>query len=251
MRQWGDWALGDLERFVTPWWQDKYNALLQEFGTVVPDDFLVRLWYHGGFFMDDYEVMNEELKVCTDHFGSFVTSLIPEPDLPRVVRRRTAFDPTTVHHLYHLARWEQETETDIRKVQSIVEWGGGYGSTARICLLRNPDLSYRIVDLPLVSVIAATYLDICGLEGRVQMFEPSEATRFWEPDLFISTWALDESTRFAQGFAAAAFNDAPHWLIAHHPDKEIFPDSGALQNILPADLVTVPTPIKHSYYSFR
>jgi hypothetical protein len=246
------WELDDETlRFVTPWWQDEYRGLLDEFkhSFPIPADFLVRLWNYGGFFMEDINIHREELKVCQKHFDDWELLLI-EQEIPHVVRHQTLRNTTTVHHLYHLARWEQETGCDVRDLDTIVEWGGGFGSMARLCMRRNPRLHYSIIDLPLMSEIQRHYLGIWDLDRRFSAYTPPEAALL-QGSLFISTWALDESTAYAQGFAAAAFHYTPHWLIAQHPDKDIFPQSGNLNHVLPPDLQIVPTPFFESFYAFR
>jgi len=64
----------------------------------------------------------------------------------------------TIHHLYHLLRYEHITHQAIEAVDSVVEFGGGYGNLARLTWKLNPKVTYTIIDLPSFSCIQLAYL---------------------------------------------------------------------------------------------
>ena len=115
----------------------------------------------------------------------------------------------SVHHLYHLARFEAFRGERIESVRTVVEFGGGYGNLAR--LFRNlADVStYTVIDLPLFSCIQYVYLSTIFGPDVVRLVEEpgkeaSEGTIHLLPipflksvlpqgALFVSTWALSES----------------------------------------------------------
>lgn len=98
---------------------------------------------------------------------------------------------TTIHHLFHLALFVQSTGIDLADVVSVTEWGGGYGNMARLFSILYSPL-YQIYDLPGSISLQKRYLQECGLNGFVYHCDSLENIR--SSDLFISTWALSESS---------------------------------------------------------
>jgi hypothetical protein len=126
-----------------------------------------------------------------------------------------------VHHLHHLVRFEGETGVDVAGIDRVVEWGGGYGSLARLVarVHRGGGPAYTIVDTPLFSALQWLYLASVLGEDRVALhvdgpIEPAPGRvavvpvgRFEDvpadAELFVSTWALNESAPAAQDAVAA------------------------------------------------
>ena len=238
--------------YVTPGWVENYEAYLKDFSEGIGEDFLVKLWERGGFFLGDLAHATYERIFCLSHFGEAeMRYLLHEPLLPRVTWHREGYDldPTALHHLYHLGLWEQQMRMDLRELRSVVEWGGGFGSFARICMKRNPRLQYTIVDLPLFSAIQERYLDASGMHAEHR--SPSQMTGFTGGrDLFVATWSLDESSEVAQNLVGrTAFFGAHHVLLAYHPEKADFPQSSGIP-IPPGSQVVAALPAG-SYYAFR
>ena len=238
--------------YVTPGWVENYQAYLKDFSDGIGEDYLVKLWERGGFFLGDLAHATYERIFCMAHFGEAETRhLLQEPLLPRVTWHRDGYDldPTALHHLYHLGLWEQQMRMDLRELTSVVEWGGGFGSFARLCMKRNRGLLYTIVDLPLFSAIQERYLAASGMHARHR--SPSQMTEFaGELDLFVATWSLDESSALAQNLVQrSAFFGARHVLLAYHPEKADFPQSSGIPIPPGAELIeALPA---GSYYAFR
>ncbi|MHC4512912.1 MAG: hypothetical protein ACYTGW_03775 [Planctomycetota bacterium] len=123
----------------------------------------------------------------------------------------------TVHHLYHLAEYVAATGCNLHALATVVEWGGGYGNMARLFrrILERPT-TYVIVDLPLLTCLQWLYLASVFGENQVHLVS-APGTPFQEQkinllpvsllhdypiaaDLFLSTWALSESSRHAQEY---------------------------------------------------
>lgn len=136
---------------------------------------------------------------------------------PEILPSELHTSHNTVHHLYHLAEYVTDTGTDLHGLDTIVEWGGGYGNMAKLFhrLLQRPT-TYVIIDLPLLVCLQWLYLASVLGEDRAHMVsEPGmglvpgkinllpvsllEDHRL-EADLFLSTWALSESSRHAQEY---------------------------------------------------
>ncbi|MBT9169366.1 MAG: hypothetical protein DDT19_02725 [Syntrophomonadaceae bacterium] len=114
-----------------------------------------------------------------------------------------------IHHAYHLARFEDKTNTRIQDMQQIFEFGGGYGSMCRLAHRLGFKGKYIIFDLPSFSVLQAFYLkclDLAvrdadsfdGVDNGVFCISDLDALQTMTPvsgdnSLFIATWSLSES----------------------------------------------------------
>lgn len=120
-------------------------------------------------------------------------------------------------HLRHLVQFSRATKCDTQKIESVIEWGGGYGSFARIFKRhRTTPFTYTIIDSPLFSCLQWLYLATIFGENNVHLLKrPQDAIQprkinllplcFLEgrriaADLFLSTWALCESSAFSQDY---------------------------------------------------
>ena len=127
----------------------------------------------------------------------------------------------TLHHVHHLVRYGQHTQLDWSAVNVVAEWGGGYGNLCKLLhRLRScataEDLTYIIIDLPLMTTLQWLYLSSVFGEERVHLLDaPGTAPKVGcinllpvglldhytiEADTFVSTWALSESTAHAQRY---------------------------------------------------
>jgi hypothetical protein len=107
-------------------------------------------------------------------------------------------------------RFEQCTGRKIGPIESVVEFGGGYGNMARIVNNVGATTQYSIVDLLLFSCIQ--YVFLCTVAGSDHVTfdngNVNASTKFLlkplcqavtpqklHGKLFLSTWALSETTR--------------------------------------------------------
>lgn len=142
-----------------------------------------------------------------------------------------------IHHLHHLLRYQASTGTAISDLGVVVEWGGGFGSLAKLFLrLHGGPLTYVILDTPVFSALQWLYLssivgeeavvlhdraDMAIVPGCVNVVPISLAASLAVPaDLFVSTWALNESTKAAQDLVLErSWYGARSLLMAmHHGD---------------------------------
>jgi putative sugar O-methyltransferase len=140
-------------------------------------------------------------------------------------RQKLSTAINSVHHLYHLSRYEHSTGRRIEKVRRVVEFGGGYGNLARVFRNFGQISRYAILDLPLFSCIQYVYLSTAFGPDRVRLENgtgegtgeetismlplPFLDRAVVEGDLFVSTWALSESTRQAYSYVKSR-----HWFGA-------------------------------------
>ena len=115
-----------------------------------------------------------------------------------------------IHHAYHLAKFEEKTGMKISAVNSIFEFGGGYGSMCR--LIHNAGFSgrYIIFDFPAFSALQEYYLKSIGVKvcsmkslkkevgGVVCISDLEYLKEILSNDLkvdnsiFIATWSISE-----------------------------------------------------------
>jgi hypothetical protein len=148
----------------------------------------------------------------------------------------------TVHQLYHLLRYEQETGRRLQDAGTIVEWGGGFGSLMRLIFrMHGGRPTCVIIDTPIFSAVQWLYLSavlgekhvvlhdsapVLLIEGRINLVPIGLVSGMAvAADLFISNWALNESTQEAQDdVVSRRWFGAESLLLAmhgHHPLTEI------------------------------
>lgn len=158
---------------------------------------------------------------------------------------------TTMHHLYHLALFEMHSHTPLEEINSVFEFGAGYGNMARIMHLINPDIHYEIYDLDGPTEFQKWYLDETSPDMDVVWVDVKYYIN--TPDLFISTWALSEAPVFtAENIVLREFFLAKHGLLAWQPLKEGFPQSQRFDSrIRMVDNVNiVESAHQESFYAF-
>jgi len=169
---------------------------------------------------------------------------------PFLINSKYLTSHNSVHHLYHIMKFLDVTNCEFKKLNSIVEWGGGYGNLAKIFKrLKNKPITYVIIDTPMFSCLQWLYLS--SIFGEKQTNLISESGLSIEPekinllpisfvkehklnsDLFISTWALSESSRYSQDFVInQKWFNAKNLLIAYQDsDDEHLPDADRIGKI--------------------
>ena len=138
-------------------------------------------------------------------------------------------------------RFSKRTGCDVGQVMSVIEWGGGYGNMAKIFRrLRPLPTTYIVIDTPRLSCVQLLYLaTILGTEnvhlvdGPHQEFAAGSINCLplcflndldLNTDLFISTWALSESSRYSQEHVSErAWFNAKDLLLAYQGSSKVFP----------------------------
>lgn len=150
-----------------------------------------------------------------------------------------------IHHLYHLVRFLETTKCDLDKIDAVIDWGGGYGNMAKM-FSKFKSATYIIIDIPIFSCIQWLYLASIGKD--VNLFQaPKDQIQKGKinilpvcflkehelkADLFISTWALSESSKYSQDYVIARkWFDARHILLAYQDNCREFPDAERIGKI--------------------
>ena len=114
-----------------------------------------------------------------------------------------------VHHAYHLSQFEEHSGKSIAEFKTIVEFGGGYGSTCRLAHRLGFSGSYFIFDLPEFSALQRFYLQMNGIDATdashngqahvaavaclSSLDDLASILKTRTIDLFIANWSLSET----------------------------------------------------------
>ncbi len=146
----------------------------------------------------------------------------------------------SIHMLYHLERFIDSTKCNLNKINSVVEWGGGYGNFARIFFKLIRGCTYVMIDLPLFSVLQWIYLKVAVGRDKVNIIKsvddkivknrinilPVCFLDYFniDCDLFISTWALSESNAYSQQCVREkGWLESNHLLLGYQSKSKKFP----------------------------
>ena len=211
---------------------------------------------------------------------SFLEARLSQERLKTLLREDYVGDPTlvnyrylastmTIGHLSHFVRFAEWVGCNLDEIETIVDWGGGYGSMTRIFdRLASKPYTYIIVDTPLLTCVQWLYLSsILGKERLHILRKPDDLIEkgkinlvplcFLEHmrfccDLFISTWALSESSEVAQDYVVSQnWFDARHLLLAFQVHNYQFPSAGRLGSLAlsrGASIVEIPS-FPGNYYA--
>lgn len=158
-----------------------------------------------------------ELFYLVTHNWNLWRHAIKEDDLgaPTPFILRPSSSGNLIHHAHHLAKFMTTTKTDVRDYDTIFEFGGGYGSMARLFHNIGFGGEYVIYDLPIFSFLQECYLKTIGKYGGVTCISdiadlPKDTGR----TLFIGTWSLSEvPVKFRDEVIAAVCPDS--YLITY------------------------------------
>ncbi len=114
---------------------------------------------------------------------------------------------TLIHHAYHFHRFESATGRSIVACTEIVEFGGGYGSMARLVTRLGFRGRYHIHDLPEFSALQRFYLRsvraevgegeladaLFGITRSERREEASPSAGSQGDAVFLATWSLSET----------------------------------------------------------
>ncbi len=103
-------------------------------------------------------------------------------------------DPNTIQQASHIYNWSKFSSKPIWKLDSIIEFGAGFGSMARLVRALGFKGMYYIYDLPELVELQKYYLSKFNIENYNKYVtwinNPQEAC---ECDLLIGMWSLSES----------------------------------------------------------
>jgi len=266
----------NIAKFTTQTWE-KYNTKLEKvFLPYPPFSFLRDPQIRGTMFVTAFfgKWLVEEV--------TFLEERIPRNKLIAFLQEDYVGDPilvnsqyltslNSIHHLYHIGKFLDSTRCNLDRIDTVVEWGGGYGNMAKILYrLKNIAPTYIIVDTPLFSCLQWLYLaTILGEDNVNLLYNPNDAVHIgainlvplclldyhkFDVDLFISTWGLSESSLFSMDYVVFhGWFKAEHILLAYQGSNKSSPDADRLGRIA-ADTGAAIEEIKFlpgNYYAFK
>jgi hypothetical protein len=130
-----------------------------------------------------------------------------------------------IHHVYHVQQFERATGRKIGDFDTVVEFGGGYGSLCRTLHRAGFRGRYSIVDLPEFSAIQRFYLSSAGIHpppgsggltfsssldgiGDMARGDPHRT-------LFIATWSISETSIHVRERVLPQLRDCDGYLISY------------------------------------
>jgi len=264
----------DISSFVSPLWQG-VNAEMEKLFTPAPSfNFLTDAVLKYQMFVEaGGRWLAEQLSFLEKRVPRNRLKLLLMEDLagePRLMNATYSTSHTSIHHLYHLIRFADKTGCDFEKIDKVVEWGGGYGNMAKIFRRLNPTSTYCIIDTPIFSTLQWLYLStVLGVENVNLLRQSDDVIQSGKvnvvplcfvdqlqlrADLFLSTWALSESSSAAQDYVISRqWFEADHLLLAYQDTSEAAPTAGRLGEIAARagaariDIEFIPG----NYYAFR
>lgn len=261
------------KNLVSSYWQNSNNKISRSLLPYPDFDFLKdpKLMYLM-FMSSGGELLKSELEYLIKEIEpKFLEQILNDEYFGEsmLLSRRYMTSHNSIHHLYHLVRYERQSKRKLSSFNSIIEWGGGYGNLAKIFkrYSRKP-ITYTIIDLPMFCCLQWLYLSIVFGPEEVHIFTDNKDKiirrkiniiplglidrQKLNAELFISTWALSESSRRCQEIVKSwKFFGAKHLLLAFHKSTYYLPDSGYTKSILPKKVkVEEINSMKNDYYAF-
>ncbi len=135
----------------------------------------------------------------------------------------------SVHHAYHLARFQNQTGEKIANADLVFEFGGGYGGMCRLIHQMGFKGKYVILDLPVVSALQVFFLKMTGLDAELGLnacsdriscvSEKSQIERLLQNatskrSIFIATWSISETPVEKRNFVLKLVRSFDSFLIA-------------------------------------
>ncbi len=222
--------------FVRGDWHERNEALARDLAPAPPRRFLHHPSILYQMFVGD-KYLGHELPYVTARLHDLREAredAVGCPPLSPLPGTGWATSANTVHHLHHLLRYEEATGRRIADGQVFVEWGAGYGNLAKLIHRRHGNQpTLVLLDTPVFSCLQWLYLaSVLGedavvlhtgsgqrvADGRINVVPIGLlAGLAVEADMFISTWALNESEAAAQDAVIARdWFHAPALLLAMH-----------------------------------
>jgi hypothetical protein len=155
-----------------------------------------------------------------------------------------------IHHAYHVMRFERATGSSIADLDSVFEFGGGYGGMCRLFHRLGFRGRYIILDLPLFSALQRFYLACLGPTGSTPSADGPELDAHCVSDadavapllrgssrLFFATWSFSEVPKPVRIMSHDAISRCTHFMLAYQDRFEDLVNAS-----MPADLASVAPP---------
>jgi putative sugar O-methyltransferase len=252
---------GSYDYFITPMWKihlDKIEELLLKGDISILDNKLVR-----------YAIYLTVASEWADKELPYLENMYPQEELQRLLLESGALNQTIVNqkyqtsesrinHLTHLTYFEEKTHLKLSKMQTLVEFGGGYGGMTALLKIIKPDNTIIVIDVPVMITLQSYYIKHTLGENCFHVLTEKDITIKNEKinyvpvslvhllpsnlniDLFIATWSLSEANQYTQDLIEETnFLGAKHILYGyrHYVEKNTRqPNSAPTPKMLTFDI---------------
>lgn len=138
------------------------------------------------------------------YLNAIIESKIGYPEKYIYYRKSSA---NLIHHVYHILQYEKFLGSKVNLMDLVFEFGGGYGSMARVFKRLEFTNKYIIFDFPIFNIIQTYYLETYGFATTNDFFSDGSIVLLNEINeleiltknthqknkLFIATWSFSES----------------------------------------------------------
>lgn len=199
--------------------QDLRNNILEN----DPEQFLTWPIIKQTMFVGNAPYITKELKNLDNKYRQCITSTPWDFGRPQTMEyrfydRRCITTDTCgnyIHQAYHLMTWEQSTKLNIKDLNTIVEFGGGYGAMCLICRRLGFKGDYIIVDFPEFNLLQGYYLsNTIGIENTY--FIRANGKFPVQTDLMIANCSLSEAPIKTRDEFISSLN-FKHHLVSYQP----------------------------------
>lgn len=119
------------------------------------------------------------------------TIALPHIGYPPDYFMGTPYSANMINQAYHVALWENTTRKRIDQLDTIIEFGGGFGAMALLCWRLGFRGKYIIFDLPEFSLLQQWFLSREGVENVA--WNPEGLEPYAVTDLLIALYSLSET----------------------------------------------------------
>jgi len=123
-----------------------------------------------------------------------------------------------VHMAYHVALFEKLSNKRVDELDTIFEFGGGYGCMCRLIHTLGFSGKYTIYDLPTFVKLQEYYLNHFDIHPRLlseKDLAKLETVHSFKDSLFIATWSLSEAPMDMRRMVLKQVEDFSYYLIAY------------------------------------
>jgi hypothetical protein len=215
----------------SPWWTSVRDRLARHVHNDDPRAFLTWDEIRETMFVSGREpyvaVEHRALRAAPD-WGSRWRPALQEDSMGCPARwsgdRSTS--PNLIHHAFHLMRFEQIAGS-IANLEQVVEFGGGYGSVARLARRLGFAGAYHIHDFPEFGALqryflAGVELERTGTQSATQSFgtKVADVPARSGSRVFVALWSLSETPLAVREDWLAVATECSHVFVAFQHEFE-------------------------------
>lgn len=237
----------DISSYVTPLWKE-FNAKIEKVFLPSPpfsflNDPVIMLTMFGG------DRLHKEIPYLQKKLSRSILKNVLQEDYvgdPLIVNKQYLTSFNSIRQLYFLQLFLDTTNTNIKDIRSVVEWGGGYGNFAKLYTkLCGFSGTYVLIDTPLFACLQWLYLSVVFGKNKVHIITskddkiydnkfniiPLSFLKYYKLkcDLFVSMWGLSESSKYSQDFVFKNnWFHAKHLLLGYQQKSRNLPNAERL-----------------------